>query len=190
MRNSVIESDLKYITAEDLPWESLKDRTILISGASGFLPSYMVETLLYLNQIKRYNIKILGLVHNLEKAKKKFLHHREDGNLILISQDICEKIETNENIDYIIHAASKATPKVFADNPVETITPNVVGTNNLLNLAREKKINCFLFFSTTGVYGFMDKVNYPAKEDRFGYLNPMELASCYIESKRMGENMC
>ena len=60
-----MESDLKYITEADLPWESFKNKTVLISGASGFLPSYMVETLLYLNKTRQYNIMIFGLVRNL-----------------------------------------------------------------------------------------------------------------------------
>ncbi|HEY4494957.1 MAG TPA: NAD-dependent epimerase/dehydratase family protein [Candidatus Paceibacterota bacterium] len=185
-----MESDLKYITEADLPWESFKNKTVLISGASGFLPSYMVETLLYLNETRQYGIRILGLVRNFEKAKERFSHHKENKNLILIAQDVCDKIKIDENIDYIIHAASQATPRVFLNDPVGTIIPNVIGTNNLLNLAAEKKVEGFLFFSTTGVYGFMDEESYPAKENCFGYLDPMDLASCYIESKRMGENMC
>ncbi len=190
MRNSIIESDLKYITKADLPWELFRNKIVLISGASGFLPAYMVETLLYLNEIKKFNIMILGLVRNIEKAHEKFLHHKENKNLILISQDVCDKIKIDENVDFIIHAASQATPKIFSNDPVGTIAPNVIGTSNLLNLAAEKKVECFLFFSTTGVYGFLNEKNYPAKENYFGFLNPMDIASCYIESKRMGENMC
>lgn len=190
MENSVIESDLKYITGTNLPWGLFKNKTILISGASGFLPAYMVETLLYLNKIKQFNIKILGLVRNIEKAHERFSHYKEDKNLIFVHQDVCDKIKIDENIDFIIHAASQATPKIFSKDPVGTIIPNVIGTSNLLNLAVEKKVECFLFFSTTGVYGYVDAKKYPIKEDCFGYLNPMDIASCYIESKKMGENMC
>lgn len=189
-RNSVIESDLKYIIGADLPWELLKDKTVLISGASGFLASYMVETLLYLNEVRGYNIKILGLVRNIEKARKNFFLYNEDKNLVLISQDICDEIKIDESVNFIIHAASQATPKIFSKDPVGTINPNVIGTNNLLKLAAEKKVELFLFFSTSGVYGFVDEKSYPIKEDCFGALNPMDIASCYLESKRMGENMC
>ncbi|MFZ2654178.1 MAG: NAD-dependent epimerase/dehydratase family protein, partial [Victivallales bacterium] len=75
-------------------------------------------------------------------------------------------------------------------DPAGTIRSNVIGTANLLKLAVEKKTKCFLFFSTSGVYGFVDSERYPLKEDCFGFLNPTDLASCYLESKRMGENMC
>ena len=190
MINKIIESDLKYITGEKLAWESFKDKTVLISGASGFLPSYMIETLMYLNETRQFNIRVIGLVRDLEKACARFSHY--DGNkcLKLVSQDVCDKIKIDEDIDYIIHAASQATPKVFRDDPVGTLSPNVIGTANLLNLAVEKKVKSFLFFSSTGVYGYVDQSYYPIKEDCYGSLNPTELASCYLESKRMGENMC
>lgn len=190
MRNSIIESDLKYITEVNLPWKLFKNKTVLVSGAAGFLPSYVVETLLYLNETRQLNIKVLGLVLDAEGAHKRFSHYEGNKNLMLFSQNVCDKIEINENIDYIVHAASYATPKVYDKDPVGTITPNVIGTSNLLNLAVEKKVECFLFFSTSGVYGHVDDSNYPIKEDCFGYLDSMDLASCYLESKRMGENMC
>jgi len=190
MRNSIIESDLKYIVDEKLAWELFENKTILVSGASGFLPAYMVETLLYLNETRQFNIKVIGLVRNLEKARTRFSYYNGDKNLQLISQNVCDKIEIDEDIDYIVHAASQATPKYFQADPVGTLSPNVIGTANLLNLAVEKKVECFLFFSTSGVHGYVDESNYPIKEDCYGYLDPTNLASCYLESKRMGENMC
>ena len=190
MRNSVIESDLKYIIGANLPWELLKNKTILVSGATGFLPAYMAETFLYLNQIRKLNIKVLGLVRNIEKAHVRFSHYKGNKNLIFIRQDVCDKIKLPDDVHFIIHAASQASPKVFYADPVGTVTPNVIGTSNLLNLAVEKKVGCFLFFSTSGVYGHVDASSYPIKENCFGHLDSMDLASCYLESKRMGENMC
>jgi len=190
MRNRIIESDLKYITNEELNWEVFKNKTILVSGASGFLPAYMVETLLFLNETRQFNIKIIGLVRNLEKARERFIYYESSKYLQIISQDVCDKIKIDEEVDYIIHAASLATPKFFNSDPVGTISPNVIGTNNLLNLAVEKKVECFLFFSTSGVHGYVEDSNYPVPEDCIGGLNPMDVASCYLESKKMGENMC
>ncbi len=190
MRNRIIESDLEYIANGNLAWDSFNNKTVLISGASGFLPSYMVETFLYLNEARRLNIKVIGLVRNLEKARERFSHYNGNKSLKLIFQDICNKININEDVDYIVHAASQATPKLFFSDPVGTIMPNVIGTANLLDLAFEKKVECFLFFSTSGVYGFVEADKYPIKEDCFGCLSSTDLASCYLESKRMGENMC
>lgn len=190
MRNKIIESDLKYITKADLPWEMFKNKTVLVSGAAGMLASYMVETLLYINETRRLNIRVVGLVLSVDDAKKRFLHYHGNENLVFISQNVCDKIEINEKIDYIIHAASIATPKLYKNNPVGTIGPNVIGTGNLLNLAAEKKVECFLYFSTAGVYGHVPEEKFPIKEDCFGSFDPFDVSSCYIESKRMGENMC
>lgn len=190
MKNKIIESDLKYITEENSVWEPFRNKTILVSGAAGFLPAYMVETFLYLNETKQFNIRVIGLVRNLERARERFSYYKTSKNLQLISQNVCEQFKINEDVDYIIHAASPATPKIFEADPVGTILPNVLGTANLLNLAREKQVECFLFFSSSGVHGYVDESAYPIKEDCYGYLNPTDLASCYLESKRMGENMC
>ena len=190
MRNSIIESDLKYITEANLPWNLFNNKTILVSGASGLLPAYMIETLLFLNETRKFNIRVIGLVRDIENARTRFLHYTGDKNLNIISQNVCDTIIINEDIDYIVHAASQATPKLFQADPVGTILPNVIGTNNLLQLAVTKRVKCFLFFSTSGVYGHVKESAYPIKEDCYGYLDPTALASCYLESKRMGENMC
>jgi|LWDU01.1.fsa_nt_gi nucleoside-diphosphate-sugar epimerase len=188
--DSTVLSDLKFITDKDLSWDVFNNKTVLISGAAGFLPSYMVDVLLYLNEKKHYNIRIIGLVRNISKARSRFAYAKSDSRLEFIEQDVCDEIDIDNNIDYIIHAASNATPKLFREYPVETILPNVIGTKNLLNLAVNNKVEGFLFFSTSGVYGYVDDNDYPIKEDCFGGLNPTDLESCYLESKRMGENMC
>ncbi len=190
MRNKIIQEDLEYITGENIGWEALRDKTVLISGAAGFLPSYLVETLLYLNEARGLNIKVIGLVRNEAKALRRFAHLQGDVALRIVPSDVCAKFEIAEKVDHIIHAASQATPKIFKTDPVGTLLPNVIGTANLLNLAAKKKVESFLFFSSTGVYGYVDPSAYPIKENCYGSLNPTDLASCYLESKRMGENMC
>ncbi len=188
MRNRVIQEDVALITGNDLPWETFRNKTVLISGAAGFLPSYMVDSLLYLNESREYDINIIGLVRNLETAKQRF--HYADNSLKLVRQDINEPFDLSDKIDFIIHAASHATPKVYRDDPVGVILPNVIGTKNLLQLASRNQVESFLFFSTSGVYGFVNDDDYPVKEDCFGALDPMRLSSCYLESKRLGENLC
>jgi len=190
MRNRIIEDDLTFITNADLPWEDLTGKTILISGAAGFLISYVVHLLLYLNEKNNSNIKVIGLVRNAELAYEKYGYVSSSEHLKFISQDVCDEISIDEKIDYIIHAASYATPKVFRDNPVGTILPNVIGTKNLLELAVKNDVDGFLFFSTSGVYGHVADEDYPVQETCFGGLDCMALSSCYLESKRMGENMC
>jgi len=171
-----------------LDFGDLKDKTILVSGASGFLASYFVYFLIWLNLNFNLNIKIICIVRDLYKARTKFGDYL--SQVILIRQDIAEAFIIDGSVDIIIHAASKATPKIFREDPVGVVLPNIIGTNNLLKIANEKQVENFIFFSTTGVYGFLPVYCYPVDEDCFGSINPTDLGSCYIESKKSGENLC
>ncbi|ELS33599.1 MULTISPECIES: NAD-dependent epimerase/dehydratase family protein [Pseudanabaena] len=190
MSKKIIEEDLKNIISTDLPWEEFKDSTVLISGASGFLPAYMVDTLMYLNKIRGLNIEVIGLVRNKEKALSRFANYQNRKDFRLLVQDVCSPIDCTDNIDYIIHAASQASPKYYGSDPVGTLSANILGTHNLLTLACKNSLKSFLFFSSCEVYGQVVYSQIPTKEDRYGYLDPLHLRSCYAESKRMGETMC
>ena len=99
-------------------------------------------------------------------------------------------IQIDEPIDFIVHAASQASPKYYGIDPVGTLNANILGTHNLLNLGLDKKIESFLMFSSGGVYGEIPSEKMPMKETDSGYLNTLNVRSCYFESKRMAENMC
>jgi len=191
LRNPIIEEDIRFITDAPLPWEAFKGKNILISGASGLLPSYIVETLLFLNEIRFENkLKVFALVRNKEKALKRFASYNGRSDLVFIVQDVCEQININNEIHVIIHAASQASPKYYGKDPVGTLSANVLGTRNLLEFAKTKKIECFLFFSAGEIYGEVPEKNIPIKEDAYGYIDPTLVRSCYAEGKRVGETMC
>jgi len=190
-RNIIVEQDLKFIINSPLNWDALEGKIVLISGANGFLPAYMVETILFLNENKfTIPAKVIGLVRNKEKAKKRFIFYAERKDLELIEADVNEPFEYQSPINFIIHAASQASPKYYGIDPVGTLLPNTIGTNNLLRLALKNPIESFLFFSSGEVYGELDDSHIPTKEDDYGFLNPTIVRSCYGESKRMGETMC
>lgn len=107
MRNQIVQEDLREIVQEDISWELFRDSTILITGANGILPSYMVDTLMYLNESREYNIHVVGVVRHIEKARRRFL---ENDKLEFLEQDVCLPIDYKGNIDYIIHAAGQASP--------------------------------------------------------------------------------
>jgi UDP-glucuronate decarboxylase len=191
MRNCIIEEDLKFIINTHNPWKNLEGKNILISGANGFIPSGMVETILFLNETKFENKStIIGLVRNEARATKRFNYYRDRDELNFLVQDICNPIDIEGEVDFIIHAASQASPKFYNIDPVGTLCPNVIGTYHLLELARKKEVEKFLFFSSGEVYGEVKADKIPTKEDDYGYLDPTDIRSCYAESKRMGENMC
>lgn len=189
--NIIIQEDLETIYNSDIDWSKFFNSTILITGANGFLPAYLVESLLYLNFIdSENNVKIICLVRSIENAKSRFIDYKECTNLEFIVQDVSDSIILTQKVDYVIHAASQASPKFYGIDPVGTLKANVLGTINLLNFAKENKIKSFLYFSSGEVYGELDAEQIPIKEDTFGYLNPTAVRSCYAESKRMGENIC
>jgi len=189
--NSVVKEDIKKIIESFSGWERFRGKTILISGANGFLPAYMVETLVELNHIfTGVQVKVIALVRNKQKAEKRFTHLLSDKNLKIIIKDVCDEIVVDEKIDFIVHAASQASPKYYGIDPVGTLSANVLGTINLVKLAEKHKAESFLYFSSGEVYGELSEKDMPVSETTFGYLDPAKVRSCYGESKRMGETIC
>ena len=190
-RKAVVEEDLARITGASLAWSELAGKTVLVSGANGFLPAYLVETCLYLNEHHLAKpIRILGLVRNRAKAETRFALYRQRSDLQLLVQDVCSPVTVDGPVDYVIHAASQASPKYYGTDPVGTLTANTLGTHQLLQLARDKASAGFLFFSSGEVYGQVPPAQIPTRETDYGYLDPTAVRSCYAESKRLGETMC
>jgi nucleoside-diphosphate-sugar epimerase len=190
-RHPIITTDLEAILSTELPWSILDGKTILITGAYGFLPAYMVETLLYLNeQMAKPSIKIIALVRNEVKARKRFQFYARRPELHFLVQDVVKPVDYSGAIDYIIHAASKASPRYYATDSLDIIGANVFGTHNILQLAQRKHAQGALFFSTSEVYGEVDDSQSRMSEDHYGRLDPTQIRSCYAESKRLGETMC
>jgi len=190
VENAIIKEDLEAIESSNLPWEKLAGKTVLISGANGFLATYIVKTLLFLNKKIGNKTKIIGLVRDRKKAKARFANYPGRDDLKLVVCDLTKPISIDQKIDYIIHAASHASPKYYGIDPVGTLLPNTLGTFHLLELARIKNVEAFLFFSSGEVYGDTGERKIPIKEDYFGSVDPALVRSCYAESKRMGEAMC
>lgn len=192
MINPILKEDFDFILADKLiDWERFAGKTVLVTGASGFLPSYMIQTLLHFNSRKvQEPTRIIGLVRDLSKAKEKYADYLNDDNLNLLVQDVSTPFTIEDEVDFIIHAASQASPKFFFSDPVGTINANTLGTTHLLELAKEKKVKSFLYFSTGEVNGdALDKLQV-VNEDDYGAVDPLIIRNSYAESKRMGENMC
>ncbi|MQA42314.1 NAD-dependent epimerase/dehydratase family protein [Rugamonas sp. FT29W] len=189
MRHPIETADMAAIVATPgIDWSRLAGQTVCITGASGFLPSYMVETMLYLNETRQLGIRVLAMVRNRAGFERRYAHHAGRADLVCIEQDISKPFTLDERPDYIIHAASQASPKYYATDPVGTLSANTLGTAALLELARASGSKGFLYFSSSEVYGAASKV--PTAEQDYGIVDPTSVRACYAESKRMGENMC
>lgn len=185
--NRVLEDDLKTIIAEDLSWEKLKNKTVMITGASGMVGSYMLYVLLMLNDEKHYGIKVDAVMRNVNKLPEE-VRNREDVNVVVA--DVTKDIPDVGDIDYIIHAASPASPLIMQNQPVETIAANTIGTFKTLELAKEKNAEGYLFISSREIYGQPDEGQEFFDENTYGFVDQLNPRSCYSEGKKAAETMC
>ncbi len=187
--NKIVKEDLARI-AESLNnlAHKLNGKIILITGGAGFLGKYIVFTLDYLNKhVLDQPCKIL-VIDNFITGSKDQLQGIE--NLKIIEADISKPIKIDEDVHYIFHAAMIAAPIFYNKYRLETIDAGFLGTKNMLELAREKSVNSFLFFSSSEVYGDPDPKFVPTSENYFGNVSPIGARSFYDEPKRIGETLC
>lgn len=183
-----IYSDIEEIIKTDVDWNRFDGKTVLITGAGGFIGYYLVLTFLARNDVYNNNIKVLALVRNRERAEKKFgaLLQREDINLVVA--DVTDKLEC-ERADFIIHAASQASNIQFENDPVGTINANLSGTSNILDFALESKSESVLVVSSLKVYGALHNGKDKISEEDIGYLDFTSYKNCYAVGKRASETL-
>ncbi len=185
--NKIIDEDAEQIIQENDGLTELFNKTIMVTGATGMIGSYFIYTLMKLNEDYNANIKIIPLIRNLDKLNEN-IFNKDYVNPII--QDVTEKIDFDGDIDYIIHAASPASPKIMKEKPVETNFANTIGTANTLMLGKDKNVKGYLFISSREIYGQpLDNQEY-FTEDSFGFIDQLVPRNAYAEGKKAAENMC
>ena len=186
--NILYEKDL-IVSSKNVDWPNLKNKVILLSGATGLVGRYLIDLLMYQNIHNNLNCKIIGLGRDSKKLKRIFKVYWNNPNFSYIAKDVSnlKKIKARK-IDYVIHSASNTSPTQYATDPVGTINTNVFGTINLLNIARMYNAK-FLLVSTFEVYGKTENLN-EIRENDFGNIDCTILRNCYPESKRLSESIC
>jgi len=151
---------------------------ILITGGAGFVCSHMAEKL-----SSRQN-KIILLDNLLTGSLKNIEHLLDLSNVKFIEHDVQNHINIDEELDYVLHFASAASPVAYQQNPINTLKAGSIGTINTLGLAKVKKSK-YLLASTSEVYG--DPEISPQNETYWGNVNPNGERSMYDEAKRFAE---
>jgi UDP-glucuronate decarboxylase len=189
---SVVRDDLGEIRERaDQALRRLAGRTVLVTGAAGFLPSYLVDALAYANEKLLPEPCLVLAVDNLTTGVRGRLEHlagRED--IVFLERDIVHGVSVDEPVSYIVHGASIASPTWYRRYPLETIDVNVTGTRCLLELARERDVDAFLYLSSSEVYGDPPPDRIPTSEEYWGNVSCNGPRACYDESKRLAEALC
>lgn len=191
LENSIFREDMEYIAGVDfVPWEKLRGKTLFITGATGLIGFNLISALVYMNLKRDIPLKIFALVRDETKARARFAEILAEGApLQFVLGDLEHIPVVDEKVDYIIHGGSPTASRYFAEHPVETIRMNLSGATALLEMAKEKLVESFLFLSSMEVYGSLHREE-KVDEDHESFVNTMNPRSSYPEAKRMIEAMC
>lgn len=151
---------------------------ILVTGGAGFIGSHLIDRLMEANH------EVICLDNFYTGHKRNVLRWMDNPYFEVVRHDITEPIRME--VDQIYHLACPASPVHYQYNPVKTVKTNVLGTLNMLGLAKRVKARFFLA-STSEVYG--DPEVHPQPEEYRGNVNTIGIRSCYDEGKRMAETL-
>jgi len=200
MKNAadVVQADLDYICqklADDI--EALSGKRLLITGGAGFLGYYLVQAPLHWNKCHPDAAPIQVVVWDnfMRGAPEWLLKLETDPNLSTRKYDVIHSLPDDMgDFDFIIHAATIASPIYYRLHPIETMDANITGLRNLLDYSVRQKdkgrpVEGFLYFSTSEIYGDPTPENIPTPETYRGHVSCTGPRACYDESKRYGETL-
>lgn len=171
--------EIKRIAALDYGWQKLKNKTVLLSGGTGFIGQYFINVIKYRNEKFGDNIRVFSLSRHARQ---------NEANVTYLQADVTKCVDVNGRIDFILHLASNTHPKQYSEDPVGTVTTNIFGCYNLLELARKTGAKRFLLASSVEVYG--EGTQKPMDESFCGPIDCNSSRAGYNEAKRLCESLC
>lgn len=196
---AVEQNDLDMIcNALHAEFSRAAGKTIVITGAAGFLGFYLSKALHHWNtgQAETAQINVV-LTDAFLRGKPHWIEELADSSKItVLTKNVIDPVgDELTKADYIIHAASIASPIYYREHPIETMDANVTGLRNILDFALTRSLNKnplqgILYFSTSEIYGDPDPQNIPTSETYRGNVSCTGPRACYDESKRYGETLC
>lgn len=180
------------LTAElSLPWEKMTGKSLLLSGATGLIGSFLVDVLMEKNR-EGLDILVYALGRSEEKARARFEKHWGDAHFRFIPYDVKLPFVREDigDVDFVLHLASNTHPKQYSTDPIGTITTNVIGLQNMLDFAAAHHAGRFAFASSNEIYGENRGDVEFFGEKYCGYIDSNTMRAGYPESKRCGEALC
>ena len=180
--NPYLEDILKGL--EDFDLTNLRHKRILVTGATGLIGGCLVDVLMHSDSL----CQVFAMGRNETRAQKRFADYWNTARFHFISGDVTMPLPCNETFDYIIHAASNASPNFFKEKPVEVIQSNIMGVEQLMQYGLSHGMQRMLYVSSGEVYG--EGHGKAFTETDSGYVDCATPRACYPSSKRAAETLC
>ena len=189
--NPLYQADVARV-AELIPIEKIADKSVVVSGATGLVGSFLVDALMEKNASADAGVELYVLSRNLDNARRRFAPFAESPHLHFVRYDASEPFDGNEiqRADFVLHLASNTHPLQYSADPIGTVMTNVLGLRNLLEFACAKTAKRFAFASSNEIYGENRGDVELFDENYCGYINCNTMRAGYPESKRCGEALC
>jgi len=176
--------DIHNVANVDLPWDKLRGKNILVTGATGLIGSTIIDVLM--NRDVNYHVYASG--RNVRRAKLLFAAYQRSCFFHFIEWDVTQPLCYDINFHYVICAASGANPVLYATDPVGVMRSNLFGVDTLLSYGINHGLQKFVYISSGEIYGEGDGRVF--SEDYSGYVNCATIRACYPSSKRAAETLC
>ncbi|MBP5262395.1 MAG: NAD-dependent epimerase/dehydratase family protein [Clostridiales bacterium] len=189
--NSIYNEDILKVAGAGLPWEKLSGKSLMLSGATGLIGSFLVDVIMYRNT-QGLDCTVYALGRNEEKASARFDKWWGDPHLVFLHYDVNEPFVRDDigTVDFVLHLASNTHPLQYSTDPIGTITTNIIGLQNMLEFAVAHNASRFVFASSNEIYGENRGDVELFDESYCGYIDSNTMRAGYPESKRCGEALC
>ena len=189
--NELYLKDIGLIADTTIPWEKFQGKSVLLSGATGLLGSFLADVLFQKNT-EGLDCTVYALGRTQKKAEERFSKWWGDKHLVFLPYDVNQSFVREDigTVDYVLHLASNTHPVQYATDPIGTITTNITGLQNMLDFAVEHHATRFVFASSNEVYGENRGDTEMFDENYCGYIDSNTMRAGYPESKRCGEALC
>lgn len=189
MSSSTLIEDFDRVI-EKFDFSEIRNKTILITGSTGYIGSWICKFLAYSKEQGVWNGSILGGYRSSKKIDDSYSDHFK-GLIDFVQLDVSNQISVQykKKIDIIIHLASPTSSKELVSKPVDSINSIVTGTQNILDFCVKYDVEKLIYLSSMEIYNGYTEVTH-VSEDKVGTVNPLIVRNCYPQGKLLAESMC